>query len=370
MERMGRSCRPQRRRGRDSFGLTLVELLVVIAIIGVLVGLLLPAIQAAREAGRRSSCTNNLRQFGLALLGHESAKGFFPPTDLRPAQVAGAWKGGWSLHCRVLPYAENTAIADRFDFAQNAFSGTWSSQTPNPAFASAFATPIAMLLCPSDPAPAVNVAGGFSYGGNSYMVSIGSGRAEGTQWDFSKPTDGIVYENSKVRFAEITDGSSKTVIASEAVRSIGADTAFPAGSPPTFPYQYTFNGSTGWTSGPPLVCNAATTTSQVDAIVANWRSISTTWRGASAVSMRARGVAWAATTSGNSLTNGFLPPNSDIPDYVVHWSGLFGPKSFHGSMANVLFADGSVRGLVQGMDRDLHRDLHSRSGGEVGAGAY
>jgi prepilin-type processing-associated H-X9-DG protein len=183
--------------------------------------------------------------------------------------------------------------------------------------------------------------------------------------NFSRPTDGIVFENSKVRASRVTDGLSKTIVGSEAVRSIGADTTFSSGPPPS-PYQYTLNGSTGWNSttldGP---AGATPTTAQLDAVLANWRSI-TSWRGASSAAMRGRGVSWAATTQGNSLTNGFLPPNSPIPDYVIHWSGFFGPKSHHSGGANVLFADGHVAFLSASTDATLHRGLHSINGGEVG----
>jgi prepilin-type N-terminal cleavage/methylation domain-containing protein/prepilin-type processing-associated H-X9-DG protein len=350
-------------------GFTLVELLVVIAIIGTLVGLLLPAVQSAREAARRTSCQSKLRQFGLGLLNYESGRRHFPPTDVRPSGSA-SWSagGGWSLHARLLPFMEEATLANRFDFKQTAFRGTFSSQEPNPAFASLFATPIPVLLCPSDAAPAVQTSNGFSYGGNNYMVSIGSATADGQggmMWNFAKPTDGIVYENSKVRVSQITDGASKTVIGSEAVRSIGSDTTFPAGSPPPAPYQYTLNGSTGWNSSTLVPPSGATpTTESIDAIVNQWTTL-TSWRGASSAAMRGRGLAWAATTAGNSLTNGFLPPNSPIPDYVVHWSGFFGPKSFHAGGANVLFADGHVVFLTEGTDASLHRALHSIQRGEV-----
>jgi len=372
---VGRGPVPKKRQA-----FTLVELLVVIAIIGTLVGLLLPAVQSAREAARKMSCQNNLRQFGLAMANFESARSCFPPTDVRPNATSGNWSagGGWSLHARLLPYVEEGSLATGLDFKQAAFTGPYNNQVPNPAFAAAFATPISMLLCASDPAPRVNTANGYSYGANSYMVSFGSGTADGNggaYWDFSKPTDGIVYENSKVRMSQITDGSSKTVVASEAVRSIGDDKTFPVGSPPPFPYQYTLNGSTYFNSGPPLTLKTNTstpTTANIDAKVSNWATDSavTGWRGASSAAMRGRGLAWAATTAGNSLTNGFTPPNSRIPDYVAHWSGFFGPKSFHPGGANVLFGDGRVVLLSEGTDTTLHRALHSINGGEVVAGDY
>ena len=356
----------------SAHGFTLVDLLVVIAIIGTLVGLLLPAVQTARESARRTSCTNNIRQFGIGLLNFEAARKCFPQTDARPNATVGNWSAGegWSLHSRVLPYFEEGGLAGAFDFKQAAFTGSFSSQTPNPAFAALFAAPVPMLLCPSDPAPAVQQSNGFSYGGNNYMVSFGSATADGAgafYWDFSRPTDGIVYEKSAVKIAKILDGTSKTVIGSESVRSVGSDAAFPAGSPPKFPYQYTFNGSSDFTSGPPLAYSAsptAPTTRDINALVAAWNTKSVTWRGASSAAMRGRGLAWAATTAGNSLTNGFLPPNSRIPDYVVHWSGFFGPRSHHGGGANVLFADGHVSFLSDPTDPMLHRMLHSIAGGE------
>ena len=363
---------------RNAF--TLVEVLVVIAIIGTLVGLLLPAVQSAREAARRTSCTNNLRQFGLALFNFESARGCFPKTDARPNATAGNWSAGegWSLPARVLPYFEEGNLARQFDFKQAAFTGPYTGQVPNPAFAAIFATPIPMLLCPSDGAPTVQQSGTFSYGGNNYMVSYGSATADGAGnafWDFSKPTDGIVYEKSAVSIAKIIDGTSKTVIASEAVRSIGADTTFAVGSPPPFPYQYTLNGSTYFNSGPPLTLKTNTTnptTADIDAKVSNWATDGSTtgWRGASSAAMRGRGLAWAATTQGNTLTNGFLPPNSMIPDYVAHWSGFFGPKSFHAAGANVLFGDGRVVLLSDKTDTTLHRALHSINGRETVSGDF
>ncbi|MFM9057706.1 MAG: DUF1559 domain-containing protein [Planctomycetaceae bacterium] len=358
----------------DDAGFTLVELLVVVAIVAALLGLLLPAVQSAREAARRIRCASNLRQFGLALVNYEVARGAFPPTDARGSAIAsGTATGGWSLHARLLPYAEEQTLADRFDFGKAAFTGSFSSQTPNPQFAALFATPIPILLCPSDPAPTVNTANGFAYGGNNFMVSIGSGTANGAGqclWNFAKPTDGIVYEKSRVRMAQIGDGATRTIVASEAVRSIGTDTDFAAGSVPPTPFQYTFNGSNDFNSTDvSLKASGTPTTADIDALVAAWRTRTTGygWRGATSPGMRARGVSWAATTQGNSLTNGFLTPNSPIPDYIVHWSGFFGPRSFHRGGANVLFADAHVAFLADSTDVTVHRGLHSINGGEPSA---
>ena len=123
-------------------GFTLVELLVVIAIIGVLVALLLPAVQAAREAARRSQCTNNIRQMNIATLNHENAKNELPPlyvfVQVNPAPAAKTLYHG--THIYILPYMEQQAIYDRYNFDQ-----PWSS-FPNKSAADA---DIPTFICPS-----------------------------------------------------------------------------------------------------------------------------------------------------------------------------------------------------------------------------
>lgn len=121
---------------RRNHGFTLVELLVVIAIIGILVALLLPAVQAAREAARRSQCKNNLRQIGLALLNYESANGVLPPGQKKECENCD--KLAWSYF--FLEYLEEGNVYDQIDF---------SLGYTDPANLEAASTKISLYLCPS-----------------------------------------------------------------------------------------------------------------------------------------------------------------------------------------------------------------------------
>jgi prepilin-type processing-associated H-X9-DG protein len=352
-------------------GFTLVGLLVVIAIIGVLVALLLPAVQSARDAARRAQCTNNLRQWGLALHNYHDTFKAFPMTN---AQNYLPNVQGFSPQARLLPFVEQANLQNSLDFSQPAFTGPFNQLIPNPQFTSAFAKKLAVALCPGDPAPTMNTgAGGTPYGGINYMVSYGSGT--GVNYDLRWRTDGVVYENSGVRFAEVSDGTSNTVFMSETVRSSGDDVALQAGTLPRFPYPMTMNGSTGVNSalqgtqglqpsGSPWIAGSP------DGMIANpdlstvWPAM-TNWRGASSAALRGRGTSWAHSGAISTLTNGYNPPNSKIPDIVTHFTGFFGPRSYHGVGANLMFGDGSVRFLSNNTDAFVHRGLHSRDGGET-----
>lgn len=360
-------------RQRRAF--TLIELLVVIAIIAILIALLLPAVQQAREAARRTQCKNNLKQFGLALHNYESTFSMFPMTN---AQNYVPNSMGFSPQARLLPYFDQANLQNLLDFSQPGFLGAYNNQTPNPLFATAFATPLPIMICPSDPAPLLNMGyQGYVYSGNNYMISYGSGT--GLNYDLRMQTDGFIFENSSIRFRDITDGVSNTVFMSESVRSTGSDTTLPAGTTPPFPYQMTLNGSSGLNStqvpgqqGLPITGGAWTSygTGGSPNMLINpdlstiWPTL-TGWRGATSNAMRGRGTSWAHPGALNTLTNGYTTPNSRIPDLVTHFTGFFGPRSYHTGGAQVLLGDGSVRLLPDGIDATLHRSLHSRNGSEV-----
>ncbi|MFO1064281.1 MAG: DUF1559 domain-containing protein [Pirellulales bacterium] len=351
-------------------GFTLVELLVVIAIIGILVGLLLPAVQQAREAARRMQCSNNLRQISLAAMNYESAYRRFP--------MAGLVDVDFSVQARILPFVEQNNLNSLLDYSKPAFSGPFNAKIPNPLFASAFATPIPLFLCPSDPAPSVTtmtVSGSpVTYGGLSYMFSTGSGT--GTNYDWRWPTDGLVSQYTARGYRDITDGASNTVIVSETVRSVGDDMTLAAGTLPKFPYQYTLNGSSGANSALQasrgLKPSGSPWSGYVDAsgYISNpntnaiWSQFSS-WRGGNSTAIRGRGISWAFGGSINALTNGYHSPNSRVPDLVVHHTGFFGPRAYHTGGANIGMADGSVHFVSNGLDQSVGQALHSANGGEV-----
>lgn len=207
---------------------TLVELLVVIAIIGILVAMLLPAVQAAREAARRNACQNNFKQVGVAMHNFVSAKGHFPSgQDVWRGRFSCSNPGnlpekiGWGWGTYILPYVEQQDVYDKMDFTQ-----TWFAN--GPSFVAA-ATQLPVYLCPSDSQgvelidccePMTN--GGLQEEdvGASNMAGVADSRdfTCGNGPSFARlDGDGMLFTKSDVPVAKVTDGTSKTLLIGEVV---------------------------------------------------------------------------------------------------------------------------------------------------------
>lgn len=246
---------PSLRRNASDRGFTLVELLVVIAIIGLLVGLLLPAVQAARETARRMTCSNQLRQIGLASHNYHSTFLRFPSGYVTYATRNGTgpaaaqidpltWDAapGWGWSTGLLPFAEGNTLVDSMRIDQP----IWSTSNRQ-----AIATTLPMFLCPSatggdDPFDVLDAAGSplviggqtVRLGRSHYVASHGQESCWGEcgsaatgevftniynstttivaiDGDAGRVADGPFFRNSKTRFRDVTDGTSSTIFFGE-----------------------------------------------------------------------------------------------------------------------------------------------------------
>jgi len=203
------------KRTRQRQGFTLIELLVVIAIIGILIALLLPAVQAARESARRSQCTNNLKQMGIALHNYHDVFGAFPPCGFRnPNAPPGLSQLDFSVQARILPYIEQLSLKQLINF-----NLPWNAPANQPAMF----IPVPTFICPSDSGTQVPAAAGAS---NNYYANYGSNiiygqptwpQNVGTPNAAMPPPNGVFVFDIDVHFADIRDGTSKTAMFSEKV---------------------------------------------------------------------------------------------------------------------------------------------------------
>ena len=373
--------RSRRPIGRLS-GFTLIELLVVISIIGLLIALLLPAVQSAREAARRAQCVNNLKQIGIALHNYHGAINTFPPGYIdyqnNPNYTPDLDMGpGWGWAAMLLPFLEQQPLYNAINFSLGI------TVVSNPASASnstAVLTSLSVFQCPSDgynPEPCILYDNTFSTpiatvahsnyaavcgweecfmnaGGNPQLLYLNSNDPKDSPITAGDPTDGIYgagvctcgfgaagigmfYRNSSTRVASVIDGLSNT-------NAIGERCT--AHSPTTWVGAVTGARCPAWMATTP------------------W---TTPYTPPSQSQNQGNGTAYDNADFDEALCLGHgnftHKPNSDNPLYDpdVFWS-------MHPGGDNFLFADGSVHFLKSGMDSTTYQYLMTRAGGEIISG--
>ena len=209
------------RGARDDRAFTLIELLVVISIIGILVALLLPAVQSAREAARRAGCVNNLKQLGLALHNYESVHQTLPPGYVSKFDNVGTDLGpGWGWAAMLLPQMEQAPTFAAINFSIN---------IETPGNSTARLIDLGMFYCPSDrfakswPAVDRNVQTGVvtreicRVAPSNYVGMCGTSEP-------GPDGEGVFFRNSRIGFRDITDGHSQTIMLGERSHLLGPAT--------------------------------------------------------------------------------------------------------------------------------------------------
>ncbi len=319
--------KPRHRPPSDRHGFTLIELLVVIAILAILVALLLPAVQMAREAARRTRCINNLKQIGLALTHYESQHATLPTGRIR-SRVDGLGQV-YSSFALMLAQLDQVPTYHAINFDLNADRGRGG-----PENATVRATRIELFTCPSDTG---SHSDKIDQAPINYQMSVGTGY-------HVQANNGIFFENSRIGFAMLRDGSSQTAALSELIRS--------------------------------------------DTIQANWvidrpeialTNYETDCRGESVEPRpRARGNRWIYGAPSHTMYSHRRPPNDLRPDCRggvafgdrtnEEWDRLSldsAARSFHPGGVHLLYLDGHVDFVFDTIATPVWQALGTRAGKEV-----
>lgn len=332
-------------RSSPARGFTLIELLVTIAIISILIGLLLPAVQSAREAARATQCRGNLRQVGIAISNYVVVYDSFPVTTCTDNRLRPWVDCYYSVHARILPYLEQTALFNAINFEAGTLPPESSASSgPNgPGSAAINATVsrvgIRTFLCPSD-------GGAFGSSGTNYRASVGVGPMPLTMPESPDSGNGFFESCGLTRPSSIPDGLSHTAAFSERSRGTG-NAAMPGA------------GRDYWQS--------LGFVRTADEVLQYCRVLGRP----SNQSVYANGGAWWFWTGRErTMYDHAQPPNGVVPDClgtgaVAMNPGMATARSFHPGGVNVLMGDGSVRFTIDAIDPKVWRGLGTRNGGEL-----
>ncbi|MFN9717500.1 MAG: DUF1559 domain-containing protein [Planctomycetota bacterium] len=322
-------------------GFTLIELLVVIAIIAILVALLLPAVQQAREAARRTQCKNNLKQLGIALHNYHDTFNVFPPAHVRTQSampgdgLITGWRG-YSAHSMLLPYIEQAPLYQQINF-NNFFDNSMNTASRR--------TVIAAFRCPSDsPFP-----GSAETGNNNYPGSMGPSLGQ-----YVSPIgvrNGMFNFDVKVAMRDVLDGTTNTIAFGEQLIGDNNGANYRPGD---VVRGIAFGGN----SARPTAADLQTYGTACAAGTANHHSHG--------------GREWAIGMPAQTLFNTAAPPNWQFPTCQVcvgcGWmdsQGIFPARSRHVGGVQVCLGDGSVRFISENIDLVLFQNLGSINGGET-----
>ncbi len=334
-------------------GFTVVELLVTLAVIGLLVALLLPAVQQSREVARRIQCVNNLKQIGVASQAHQSTHGSFPYTAVEHISANGHVRSAISPHAHLLPFLDQSPLHRSVEFRH------WAEDLPEslprawlvdllsvppvqPCDSVALATTVSAFVCPSDT---------ILPGGNHYRACLGAGPglfpAEiGAVCNDPGNAAGAFVNGRAMRPTDMKDGLSNTAMFSERVAGDNNQTRYDPWSDVAEVMQPQCT-----VAATRLNCASVTASSPHDSYV---------------------GRTWLFGSWRQTWYNHVLPPNSSTPDCMQAGTGLVGggdgaysARSHHRGGVNLLLCDGSVRFVNQVLDLGLWVALATRAGQEV-----
>jgi prepilin-type N-terminal cleavage/methylation domain-containing protein len=330
-------------------GFTLVELLVVIAIIGILIALLLPAVQAAREAARRSSCTNNLKQMGLAVHNYHDTYKKFPRHGYQPGDDP--WQA-YSVSTMILPFIEASNVYNGLDFRIVQWWNSGGGDVAN----SYWRTKIPSFLCPSDKD---TPASGWLWGpGNNYAWSNGPTVRYNSSNRDNHP--GMFKPRWETGMGEIIDGTSNSIMAAEFLKGPGGDAGSRRYSPGVI-VNGTWSGAVLWPIQDQLNAFGAGCAAQIDA------------SGTAGNSLGSGGFNWVSGAPRQTIFNTVTPPNWQYPDctsdglpgMAADRNGVYPARSNHPGGANHAMGDASVRFVTNSVDLKVYQAAGSIAGGEA-----